>query len=245
MSTVAFDGRFFAADTQVTGGGITHGFSKMKVLKDRAGKVQFVFMLTGDAFSFEPAIKAFLALPTELGPNAFDDSNSCLYVFNVKDKRAYLGTPNHAGFKFLEWLPDQQYTDGSGGSYAIGAIFAGKNAKEAVLIASALDPYTNDKIQFYDLENPNDLSHLTKESIINFDSFTACDHRFLDSSPYRVGYLRRARRNKEREESKLNNSSHPPQMPPGIQLIELPGQNNTTKSIVKRQKNNRSRKVKK
>ena len=44
MSTVAFDGRFFVADTQVTGGGMVHGFSKMKVLKDRNGKVQFVFM---------------------------------------------------------------------------------------------------------------------------------------------------------------------------------------------------------
>ena len=86
---------------------------------------------------------------------------------------------------------------------------------------------------------------LTAESIIDFNAFTACDSRFLDSSPYRVGYLRRARRNKEREESKLNNSSNSPQMPPGIQLIELPGQQNTTKSIVKRQKNNRSRKVKK
>ena len=245
MSTVAFDGRFFVADTQITGVGMTHGFSKMKVLKDRYGKVQYVFMFTGDAFAFEPAIKAFLALPSELGPNAFDDSPSCLYVFNVQSNRAYIGTPNHAGFKFLEWLPEKQYTDGSGGSYAIGALLAGKDAKAAVLIASQLDPYTNDQIQHYDLQNPNDLSHLTKESIIDFDAFTACDHRFIDSSSYRVGYLKRARRNKEREESKLAKSSNPPQVPPGIQLIELPGQQNTTKSIVNRQKNNRSRKVKK
>ena len=245
MSTVAFDGRFFVADTQVTGGGMVHGFSKMKVLKDRNGKVQFVFMFTGDAMAFEPAIKAFLALPCELAPNAYDDSPGCLYAFNVQGKRAYLGMPSHAGFKFLEWLPTEKYTDGSGGQFAIGALLAGKNAKDAVLIASQLDPYTNDRIQYYDLQNPNDLSRLTAESIIDFNAFTACDSRFLDSSPYRVGYLRRARRNKEREESKLNNSSNPPQMPPGIQLIELPGQQNTTKSIVKRQKNNRSRKVKK
>ena len=83
MSTVAFDGRFFVADTQVTGGGMVHGFSKMKVLKDRNGKVQFVFMFTGDAMAFEPAIKAFLALPGELAPNAYDDSPGCLYAFNL------------------------------------------------------------------------------------------------------------------------------------------------------------------
>ena len=44
MSTVAFDGRYFAADTQVTSYTVSHGFSKMKVLKNRK-----VSLMTFDA----------------------------------------------------------------------------------------------------------------------------------------------------------------------------------------------------
>ena len=53
MSTVAFDGRFFVADTQVTGGGMVHGFSKMKVLRQYVLKRNSVLYIARKATSKE------------------------------------------------------------------------------------------------------------------------------------------------------------------------------------------------
>lgn len=238
MSTVVFDGRIFAADTQVTGLNIDHGFSKMKVLKDKDGKAHYVFQFTGNAFAFEHCIKIFLGISTELPPNAFEGGGS-MYAYDVKNKKAYICAPSPTGVQTLEWLPHKPYSDGSGGAFALGAVLAGKNALEAISIASQLDPYTNDKVQCWDMSKPNDFSRLTPESVINFNDFTACDARFVFSSDFRVNYLKRSKRHKEKEERRVTPQKLPTSNAPAIQLIELQDNKHNNKFGARRPKNNR------
>lgn len=223
MSTVAFDGRYFAADTQVTSYTVSHGFSKMKVLKNRKGQAQYVFMITGSAYAFEHLIKAFLGIGTELPPDAFGNDNSEMYIADLINKKAYLSSPGVAGVHFLEWLPHDPYVGGSGGALARGAMACGKSSLDAIRIASKFDPYTNDDVQYFDLLNPRDFSHLTAESIISFNDFTACDKRFIHSSDFRVNYLKRSKAHKDKEEQKIAPPQPTGHMPfPGLQVIQLP-----------------------
>lgn len=152
MTTVAFDGRYLAADTQMTfgNGSINQLPSRKLVVRDG-----HVFASTGriinglrDRFVdwwFTPAITGAdrVTLP-DLG--AADAATAGSLIIVLPDLRC--GCVSYTGPDFLETGPISAW--GSGEDYAVGAIEAGANAMEAVLIAMKHDINTGGEVEFVD-----------------------------------------------------------------------------------------------
>lgn len=142
MTTIAYDGRYVAADSQVCFGAC-RGAKSVQKIKVR-GSVAYA--CTGHGALFDPMIVWFeMGAKPEDKPKVSDDKNACLLVFSDGKCRAY-----KSDLPYPEELfgPDAW---GSGAEYAIGAMRAGASAEHAVRIAIECDVYSGGPTQVIDL----------------------------------------------------------------------------------------------
>lgn len=133
MTTVAWDGNTLAADKQST-----------YLIPIQANKIQAIKYNGENAFAagagvirdiypFIEALKKGKKLPS------IDQEEPTFDVLVVtKSRKAYL----YNGSDYPHELGNTKYAIGTGASFALGAMYAGKSAKEAVEIASQLDTGT-------------------------------------------------------------------------------------------------------
>ncbi len=135
MTTICFDGITLAADKQCTIYNTPTKVTKIyKVVED------------GDTFLYGCAGNATEAYAFHLwtiGELEQRPKLSNIQIIMIDyEKTVYIADKN------LIYLPIQskKWAIGSGGDYALGAMYAGKTAKEAVKIASQLDVYTGNAV---------------------------------------------------------------------------------------------------
>jgi hypothetical protein len=144
MTTIAWDGRTVAADSQVAAGGVVVGSAqKLRHVGDT------VYSLTGSGCLFDPMIKwAEAGLTPEAKPVAEGDAaETTLLIF--RGGRAWMVKPV---LPYLEELfaPDAW---GAGAEIAIGALDHGASAEQAVQIAIKRSIHTGGAVQTIDLQN--------------------------------------------------------------------------------------------
>ena len=144
ITTVAWDGRYVAADSQITYGDRTRGLSPCQKIKVIDG---VVYALSGSAALFQPMIDWYLAGhdPKEV-PTDRPDAGSDLIVF--KGGRCTLfctSMPYPLEFKAPEAF-------GSGSSIAQVAMSMGADARRAVEEAIKFDTCSGGDIQIVDLQ---------------------------------------------------------------------------------------------
>ena len=142
MTTIAFDGKTVAADTQVS-----VGYSLMP------GKTHKYFPLGGGSYLLGAGLMSEIADWAEWirggregKPPRLRDSSLWLLTSTGKRKKvsAILKSSGSSYVHLLDVNPP--WAIGSGGEVALGAMGAGATAAEAVKIASRFDAFTNSKV---------------------------------------------------------------------------------------------------
>jgi hypothetical protein len=147
MTTIAYDGRYLAADT------LAHRHNTPSNLLTPK-----IDMCEGFAYAvggcWLPMLGTLIAWHRAGGhPAAFPnlgDLKGGLLVVELATGRLWVASSE------CHWLDEEAapYTCGSGGDYALAAIDCDRNAMEAVQVASNRDLHTNDVIDFIDLQWP-------------------------------------------------------------------------------------------
>jgi len=131
MSVIAWDGKSLAADKRTVIGTLVR--TTTKIFRVRNCLVGY----SGDACSGEEMLHWFRkgAKPEDfpIWLRAEDMSVEMLVVDKSKTLLVYVGTPHPIT------LHDDCYAMGSGGDFALAAMYCGKNAEEAVEVACLLD----------------------------------------------------------------------------------------------------------
>jgi hypothetical protein len=147
MTTIAFDGRYLAADTLGTRSGTPSNRESRKITV-AAG---FAYAVNGD---WGPVVPDLIKWHQD-GANPADiptHGAGSLMVAELSSRRCWIVSGPQMPYLDEEAAP---FTGGSGGDIALGAIDAGVNAMEAVRIASKRDISTGGPIDFVDLEWPD------------------------------------------------------------------------------------------
>jgi len=140
MTTIAYkheDGQI-AIDSRVTAGNVLISNKVNKIIKNNTG----VWLLAGSTCDCEGL--ALLKHNDHVEP--LPDCSALL----IKDRKAYLVSVNNDGYCCYTEL-NYDYTIGSGGEYATGAMDHGKSAKEAVKYAMTRDVYTGGRIRVFNV----------------------------------------------------------------------------------------------
>jgi hypothetical protein len=143
MTTVAFDGRYLAADTMGHRSGVPSNTLTPKI----AVRDGFAYAING---SWMPMINVLIEWHRAGAKfNEFPEikTGGGMMIVELAMRRVWLVSGEVPA-------PDEEaapITAGSGGDIALGALHAGKTAMEAVQIAAKCDIHTNDIIDFVDL----------------------------------------------------------------------------------------------
>ena len=145
MTTIAWDGKSVAADSQCTYGSYISPVNYRKLIK-RDG---IVFACTGSGPLFSPLVDWYLSgHDPKSCPTATGDYTSTLLVF--RDGKAFM-------LKTEMPYPEEMHAPdawGAGAEFAIGAMHAGADASRAVEIAIKCNPYTGGEVLCFELETP-------------------------------------------------------------------------------------------
>ncbi len=140
MTTIAWDGRILAVDSQTNSGEIILSQDEDKLFRNIG--IYKAIAFTGvlqEAVVFTDWVVGGMKKdsPAFEGCAMCIDDKGWLYVFDGK----YKGRP---------LIVKHQDANGSGYQIALGAMYAGANAIEAVEIACMRDVYTGGKVNYYD-----------------------------------------------------------------------------------------------
>jgi hypothetical protein len=145
MTTIAWDGKFVATDSQKTANNYICSGSSIKLI--RRGDI--VFAHTGTSCLFEPMIDWYLAgaAPKECPRPSGENPPLVSVIIVFKEGKAFRVSSN-TPYPEEVFAPDAW---GSGGSWAVGALKAGADARRAVEIATECDVNSGGEIQVMDL----------------------------------------------------------------------------------------------
>jgi ATP-dependent protease HslVU (ClpYQ) peptidase subunit len=137
-TTIVWDGKYLACDTQAS-----YGHSRAtvatKIVYSPARQEWMGF--AGDLAFYHRVKSWFLNSKSPIS-----DLKGDFGVVVVNQK----GVCRHYGGGLSSYVEiEGPFAIGSGSEYALGAVCAGRSAKEAVQIASHLDIYTNDRVIIY------------------------------------------------------------------------------------------------
>jgi hypothetical protein len=155
VTTIAFDGRFLAADTLATrAGAIQRPALKIEVQKFEP----YGWMAFATSGSYGPMRRAMIRWwaegqnPHNLPPHNLSDPRDLGYfaVFSAESRQ--LWTFNHC----MPYADEEEapFSTGSGADHAITAMRCGRIAMDAVIMASIDDRQTNSDVRYIDLEAP-------------------------------------------------------------------------------------------
>lgn len=140
MTTIAWDGRVLAADSQCEIGSLKFRTRKIGRLKD--GRL---YGFAGDA-DYGLAVVAYLNGETEKPEHEDKDDWSSFMLIDLEQHIFRL----ERRFMPIEILEDF-HAIGSGRDFAIAAMYLGKSAVEAVKIAALFDSSTGNEVDFIEL----------------------------------------------------------------------------------------------
>jgi len=136
MTTVAWDGKTLAADSQGTIGGIRCKVAK--ILRSRNG---FLAAAAGPADAILPWLRWVAAgLKPDEQPEQLSDKGMVMIVDPKGRVYTFEGSPVRMP------LLDKFWAFGSGGELAMGAMAMGADARTAVKVAAKFDVYTGGRI---------------------------------------------------------------------------------------------------
>lgn len=151
MTTVAFDGRYVAADGRSTMGNMVVGKEVQKIFP-----LDFVYNGVSQKAAVVGAgcqesvhimvefIKNNDLAITELAPDVDPEEFELILVLN--DGRAM-----NLGAKLTPFPCEVPFAIGSGAQFALGALHSGQSAKQAVDLATTLDAFSGGQVQVFDL----------------------------------------------------------------------------------------------
>jgi hypothetical protein len=148
MTTIAFDGRYLAADTLAH----RHNVPSNLLLPKIDMCDGFAYAVSGSWLTMLGALIAWHragAQPRDF-PNPGELKGGML-VIEMATARMWVMATEGAGYLDEEAAP---FTCGSGGDYALAAMDCDRTAMEAVKLASKRDLHTNDIIDFIDIQAP-------------------------------------------------------------------------------------------
>lgn len=150
MTTIAFDGQQLAADSQVCNGDVIAPIGIQKLWYIRHAGRNAVVGGSGTPTSIMVLARLFLQnLPAVrehhavlLAPTFQPEQGGSAIMIDVEMKRVF-----HMGQdgSCVE-ITGSKFACGSGREFALGAMFAGANAIDAVKIAKHLDPWTGNDV---------------------------------------------------------------------------------------------------
>jgi hypothetical protein len=149
MTTVAFDGNKIAADTMAVDFGNRVQYPVYKLRHQG----RYIFAGSGAMPTFEAFIEWFEAgCPKEM-PHVPEDTSyhGHLLVFDLEGGENFCFAPWPK--QFYPHTFSAPYAVGSGMDFALAAMACGKDAEEAVKIASLFDPNTGGPVQVIDLQD--------------------------------------------------------------------------------------------
>ena len=146
MTTIAFDGRIMAADSQMSG--VSQNLKILKIFPFATPNMRGIVGGCGEA-AYLP--EQFAWIMQDGGPNnRVPRELELLVITQQKRRRKPLAHMVEVSGHYVP-VP-LQYAIGSGGPYAQGAMAQGANAIEAVKVASGLDIGTGNSIFAYDFK---------------------------------------------------------------------------------------------
>lgn len=147
MSTLAFDGRFMATDTQGTGAFVHYDCKKLKIIP-ASDHCPLSIVAACGIESLHQLMWEWIAdgMPDDRRPSRVPDGNTIGMVWQDSDPEFFY--VDEHGYACPTPPP---FSLGSGSAFAMGAMAAGKNAKEAIRIAAHLDENTGGRIEFVDI----------------------------------------------------------------------------------------------
>lgn len=139
MTTIAFDGKTLAADTQASGDHVWETQDKIRVIKnpitgDPKNPPQYEIKLCAGAGYLEDAIAFFNWIESGGDKPKLDEGFTGIKIENG------VCTQYHDSLVGFEKKPPLAF--GSGSQFAIAAMYCGKTAEEAVELAIKLDANT-------------------------------------------------------------------------------------------------------
>jgi len=153
MTTVVYDCKCLVSDSQSTVGEEIYGEDCQKIFPDVGP-----FAVLGVAGNYQDSkdvidvISDYTKIEQILGLDFKDLEWNCSMIAIT-----YRGEIWHYTGKYsFELRQDIPFAIGSGAPYALGAIHAGADAKQAVLAAARYDLYTNDLLQVAQLTGPEE-----------------------------------------------------------------------------------------
>lgn len=140
MTTIAFDGKTLACDTQLTGSYINQ-VGVNKFMESKTKIVAFAGIYS----------EALIVAKYALSRKGKDKAKEAVLEYSVieinkKTGKATLYENSLNGFEL-----NGPIAIGSGGDFAMGAMLSGSNAEEAVRIAIKCDPFTGGEIIKFEL----------------------------------------------------------------------------------------------
>jgi hypothetical protein len=141
MTTIAFDGKTLCADTlAVDGTGLPSQVTKLIVQRG------FAWALAGERSQCIRLQKAIGGLSL----NAVLDAGYAAYKKDEDDPNILIVSSSGVAYRHTSgfFMPVREpfCATGSGRDFALAAMHLGKSAKEAVMVASVFDVYTNGKV---------------------------------------------------------------------------------------------------
>lgn len=142
MTTIAWDGKILAADTQATSNGMPRIENKVFKLND--GRLYAACGSSQDGYLVLTWLNE--GSPKKEKPEIDNDFEALVInidgsILKLQDKLVFLP------------LQEKIAATGSGRDYALAAMLCGKSAIQSILIASELCCYTNDKVTAYHLQS--------------------------------------------------------------------------------------------
>lgn len=134
MTTIVWDTKTFAADRQTTFGGTPVAGNKITKTKYKG---QEAFIGTAGEVEVCTAVEDWIKAGCKGSPKLPEEPQFSAMIV-VKSGEVYF----MSGSTFAHSMGKTKWAIGSGADYALGAMYAGRSAKEAVEIASQLDTGT-------------------------------------------------------------------------------------------------------
>lgn len=143
MTTIAWDGRYLAADRQVTFGNIANAEVTKVVKRKKDGAVAAAAGNSVEAADFRKwFLKGEKGKRPSMGTEADNSSGLIIYPDGKLVIHEWKGSYEATSPK---------YTNGSGWEIALGAMLAGASAEEAVRLTSTVDGMTGSSVDVVEL----------------------------------------------------------------------------------------------
>lgn len=156
MTTIAYDGKTLAADSQTTQDGIRLSNSAVKIFSPWnetwavEGKQIAAFGIAGDLHAANDLRKAMESFAGHHAGDPFAKGITFAFIAIAEDRTVFVGGKYSDDDRSWVVQAEAPVAVGTGGDFALGAMAAGSKAEDAIRIASKFDVNTNDSVSTID-----------------------------------------------------------------------------------------------